>query len=141
MKRSFLFSLLILCGLVVVVLAGTTSPAYTSNEGGMARVWVEFKPGAKAPVERALTGAGAQFHYTFDEFNAFAVSVPEAALAGIQRNPNVVLVEEDAKRYPSAQTVPYGITMVQAPGKYRRLVFSGIWTYSLYHRFGPIYRA
>jgi hypothetical protein len=49
MKRSFLFSLLILCGLVVVVLAGTTSPAYTSNEGGMARVWVEFKPGAKAP--------------------------------------------------------------------------------------------
>jgi serine protease len=113
MKRSILFSIMILIGLAVVVLASTT-PAYTSNEGGMARVWVEFKPGTKASVERALTGAGAQFHYTFEEFNAFAVSLPEAALSGIQRNPNVVLIEEDAKRYPSAQTVPYGIDMVQA---------------------------
>jgi serine protease len=113
MKRSILFSIMILIGLAVVVLASAT-PAYTSNEGGMARVWVEFKPGTKASVERALTGAGAQFHYTFEEFNAFAVSLPEAALAGIQRNPNVVLIEEDAKRYPSSQTVPYGIDMVQA---------------------------
>jgi serine protease len=113
MKRSILFSIMILIGLAVVVLASTT-PAYTSNESGMARVWVEFKPGTKASVERALNGAGAQFHYTFEEFNAFAVSLPEAALAGIQRNPNVVLIEEDAKRYPSAETVPYGIDLVQA---------------------------
>jgi serine protease len=113
MKRSILFSIMILIGLAVVVLASTT-PAYTSNEGGMARVWVEFKPGTRASVERALNGAGAQFHYTFEEFNAFAVSLPEAALAGIQRNPNVVLIEEDAKRYLSSQTVPYGIDMVQA---------------------------
>jgi serine protease len=113
MKRSILFSIMILIGLAVVVLASTT-PAYTSNESGMARVWVEFKPGTKASVERALTGAGAQFHYTFEEFNAFAVSLPEAALTGIQRNPNVVLIEEDAKRYPSSETVPYGIDLVQA---------------------------
>jgi serine protease len=113
MKRSYLFSLLILFGLVVVVLAGTT-PGYTSNEDGMARVWVEFRPGTQAAVERTLSGAGAQFHYKFEEFNAFAVSLPEAALAGIQRNPNVVLVEEDARRYPLTQEVPYGIDMVQA---------------------------
>jgi len=112
MKRSILFSILVLCGLAVVLLASNT-PAYTSNQDGMARVWVQFRPGAKAAVERALGSAGAQFHYTFDEYNAFAVSVPEAALGGIRRNPNVVMVEEDAKRYPSSQTVPYGIDMVQ----------------------------
>lgn len=114
MKRNLLLSILILCSLVVVTLAMTT-PGYTSNEQGMARIWVEFKPGAKAAVHRALSGAGAQFHYTFDELNAFAVSVPEAALGGIQRNPNVARIEEDARRYPNAQVVPYGIDMVQAP--------------------------
>jgi serine protease len=113
MKRSTLFTILILCALLVVVLAGTT-PGYTSTEEGMARVWVEFRPGTKANVERALKGAGAQFHYTFDELNAFAVSLPEKALGGIRRNPNVVMIEEDAKRYPHGQTVPYGIDMVQA---------------------------
>ncbi len=79
------------------------------------RVLVQFKPGAKANVERSLQAAGARFHHSFDELNAFAVTVPEAALNGLRNNPNVLLVEQDAPRYPMAQTVPYGIDLVQAP--------------------------
>ena len=79
------------------------------------RVWVKFKPGSKAQVARALQGAGAKVHHTFDSLNAFAVSLPPQALQGIRNNPNVELVEADAPRYPAAQTQPYGIGMVQAP--------------------------
>lgn len=79
------------------------------------RVWVQFKPGTKAQVARALQGAGGKVHHTFDSLNAFAVSLPQQALQGIRNNPNVKLVEADAPRYPSAQTQPYGIGMVQAP--------------------------
>jgi len=89
---------------------------------------VQFHPGARGAVEKTLKGVGAEFHYTFDELNAFAVTVPSAALNGLERNPNVVLVEEDAPRFPigieksgtaavaaaAGQTVPYGIDMVQA---------------------------
>jgi subtilisin family serine protease len=75
--------------------------------------------------QNALKGAGAEFHYEFDELNAFAVTLPTAALDGISRNPNVVLIEEDAPRFPisimqsnvvaaAGQTVPYGVDMVQA---------------------------
>jgi hypothetical protein len=84
------------------------------DPGETTRVWVNFNPNGKAAVSQALRQAGAQFHYEFDELNAFAVTVPARALAGLSRNPNVTLIEEDAKRYPMAQTVPYGITMVQA---------------------------
>jgi serine protease len=79
------------------------------------RVWVQFNPGAKVPAQSALAAAGAEFHYTFDELNAFAVSLPSQAIAGLQRNPNIKLIEPDPKRYPMNQTVPFGIQMVQAP--------------------------
>jgi serine protease len=79
------------------------------------RVWVKFKPGAKAQVQQALQAAGARFHYTFDNLNAFAVSAPPQALDGIRRNPSVEYVEPDVLRYPLGEVRPYGIDMVQAP--------------------------
>jgi subtilisin family serine protease len=109
--------------LVMVFSLFGTAPAQAD---GKLRVFVEFSPGQKAAVEKALNAAGAEFHYSFDELNAFAVSVPEAALKGLSRNPNVVLIEEDPLRAPveimpssvqavdAGQTVPYGIDMVQA---------------------------
>ncbi|MEM5770091.1 MAG: hypothetical protein AAGU32_17655, partial [Bacillota bacterium] len=73
-----------------------------------------------------LRAAGGEIHYAFDALDTFAVSLPEAALNGIAHNPNVVMIEEDAPRYPISvmpsaravslpvQTVPYGIDLVQA---------------------------
>jgi subtilisin family serine protease len=85
-------------------------------QGGndISRVWVEFDAGHPAAAEAALNKAGAQFHYRFNELNAFAVSVPTAALPGLSKNPSIVSIEEDAKRYPHGETVPYGIDAVQS---------------------------
>ena len=91
------------------------------------RVIVAFKPGAKAAV-KAVVGnlKGAVKHEIFGA-NAMAIEVPLAALKGLENNPNVDYIEEDAKRYPLAltspstgtpyaagQLVPYGIKQVQA---------------------------
>ncbi len=129
MKGRFLFHLL-LSVLVLALAFSTTSPGVSASQDGKVRVWVQFQPGGKAAVEKALQAGGAEFHYAFDELNAFAVSLPAQALDGIRRNPNVVLVEEDALRFPigveqsavqaapqvtlAGQVVPYGIDMVQA---------------------------
>jgi serine protease len=101
-----------------IVLIGVCAAAFLAAESvsaGDARVWVKFKPGSAGKAKSALLSAGAQIHYRFDDLEAFAVSVPEAALKGLQKNPNIEYIEEDVKRYPSAQTVPYGIDKVQAP--------------------------
>jgi serine protease len=129
MKLSTISRIFVSILLAVLVLSLTT-PAQTSSADGKVRVWVQFQPGQRGQVENALRGAGAEVHYVFDELNAFAVSVPAAALAGLERNPNVLLVEEDAPRFPisimkstvqapaqvtlTGQSVPYGVDLVQA---------------------------
>jgi serine protease len=122
-KLGALFLVLLALGLIGQVQAPAQGPEQV-------RVLVEFQPGAKGQVQQALQNSGAVFHYEFDELNTFAVSLPQAALAGIERNPNVVFIEEDALRFrmgePSGspqpwtttstmQITPYGIDSVQAP--------------------------
>jgi serine protease len=129
MKGKGVFHLVVSV-LVLVLVFSVAAPAATASNAGKARVWVQFAPGAKAQVEHALGGAKAEFHYAFDDLDAFVVSVPESALAGLEKNPNIVLIEEDVERYPISieksqvaapaasilpnQVVPYGIDMVQA---------------------------
>ena len=99
---------------LILALAAVARPG-PSLAGGEVRVLVQFVPGHGAAVHAALQGAGGNIHYQFDDLDTFAVTLPEAALAGIQRNPNLVLVEEDAPRYLMSQDVPWGVDAVQAP--------------------------
>jgi serine protease len=99
-----------LCAGILLAMTGSSFAA----DNGSERVWVKFTPGAKGNVENALRAAGGRVHHTFDDLGAFAVSVPSQALNGLRNNPNIEYIEEDVVRSPMAQTVPYGIPMVQA---------------------------
>ncbi len=109
--------LLVLLGLLGVSggAAMAETPTIHGAPAGAQRVMVEFKPGRAAGVRAALERAGGAVHYQFDDLNTIAVTLPEAALSGIARNPNVLSVTEDVKRYPMGQATPWGITAVQAP--------------------------
>ena len=91
------------------------------------RVIVAFKPGSAANVKSAVAAARGNVKLEIFGMNAMAVEVPTVALKGLQNNPNVEYVEEDAVRkafaltspstgtpYATGQLVPYGIKMVQA---------------------------
>jgi subtilisin family serine protease len=124
MKRLSVLSMLVIASLVLNLFA--VSPAVAGNGNEKVRVLVTFARGNQAGVANALKAAGAEFHYTFEDLDTFAVSLPQAALDGIAHNPHVVAIEEDAPRYPisimpskvqaapAGQSVPYGIDMVQA---------------------------
>ncbi len=60
-------------------------------------------------------GMGGELALQLPEQHALALWLPAAAATALARNPNVLWVEPDAKRYASAETLPYGIPMVQAP--------------------------
>src|SRR6478736_6360470 len=72
-------------------------------------------PGQKASAQAALKQAGANTHHEFDNLNAIAASMPEGKRAALARNPVITLIEEDPVRGLLAQSVPYRITLVQAP--------------------------
>jgi serine protease len=98
--------------LVIGCVFGLAAKSFAASD--LTRVWVESNPGGLDKAETVLLSAGAQIHYRFDDLNALAVSVPSAALPGLSRNPNIALIEKDAKRFASAQQIPYGIDAVQA---------------------------
>jgi serine protease len=82
------------------------------------RFIVQFKDGRSMSAHRAVQAAGATVVLDLAAHNAVAAHIPEAALQGLQRNPNIEFIENDEKRFISADQydpkVPYGITMVQA---------------------------
>ncbi|PKO05703.1 MAG: peptidase S8 [Chloroflexi bacterium HGW-Chloroflexi-3] len=123
-----LFARSIILIIALLFVMGSITPASSEPE---VRVFVEYRVGQQAGVQTALKNAGAAFHYQFDELNSFVVSLPESALNGIRRNPNVISIEEDpirelVRNMPSEaaamtaetilpeQVVPYGVDMVQA---------------------------
>jgi len=96
---------------VLTLLLAWCLPVFAAN----ARVYVVFSPGQKANAQAALKQAGASVHHEFDDLNAIAVSLPEARRDALGRNPAIAFIEEDPVRNFLSQTVPYGVTMVQAP--------------------------
>lgn len=128
MRKSKLVKSMLLVVVMLVALAPALAASGAAPEASL-RVWVEFQPGAQAQVQAALQSSGASFHYAFTQLNAFVVTLPAAALRGLERNPNVVSIELDpvrelVKNMPSKttletsvlpeQVVPYGVDMVQA---------------------------
>ena len=104
---------------VSAALAITLASAVVANDGARNqpdpnRYIIQFKPGTKGAAEAALTSARAAIHHDLPIANAFAATIPAEALAGLERNPNIELIEPDVIRYPMAETVPYGVPMVQA---------------------------
>jgi subtilisin family serine protease len=132
MKQLRLFVTLLLVAVVLLNGAAPALAAPGAAPGDTVRVWINYGPGRGPEVRQALASANATFHYDFADLGAYVVTLPAAALNGIQNNPNVRYVEEDAERYPIAdrpstaaietlatldvmgQSVPYGIDMVQA---------------------------
>lgn len=130
MKKSrfgLLFSVLLLMAVMVTVVQPVSGEP--SNK---VRIWVTYQKGGKTAVLNALSRQDVEIHYDFPELESYVVTLPEAALNGIWRNPFVIDIELDPVRYPiepvkaelssinsdtvdiNGQTIPWGIDAVQA---------------------------
>ena len=109
--------------LVVALIAGVMPMAFAEP---VERVWIEYMAGKGAAVRNTVQAAGGVIHHEFDRIDAMAVSVTERWANRLTRDPNVVRIEPDAKRYPAADPLPvgdpyleevepWGILAVQAP--------------------------
>jgi serine protease len=98
--------------IAVVLVAGALPTAYAEPAE---RVFIEYAPGKGPMVRNVVQAAGGHIHFAFDSINTIAVSISGRAANRLARNPNVISIEPDPLRYLAAQTVPYGITAVQAP--------------------------
>lgn len=93
-------------------IAGVTLVAAASATAADGRYIVKFRDlqGAASAVQ----AAGGRVALELRPQRALAAQLPAAAVEALRRHPLVEYVEVDARRYPLAQSVPYGIPMVQA---------------------------
>jgi len=89
----------ILGALVFALILGafSTPDALAAPENVKVLIGFKQRPG---PAEQALVrGAGGDIKYTYTIVPAIAANIPEVAIQGLLRNPNVVLIEPDIEVY------------------------------------------
>jgi serine protease len=102
------------------ILLGALALALASFSAGAAdgpdpdRYIVKFHAGKVPHGLAVLRGASAEVLVELGPQDAVAARIPPQALKGLQHHPSIEYIERDPPRYPMAETVPYGITMVQA---------------------------
>ena len=89
------------------------------NTNGVERVIVKFRSGTGKSVKALARKAGGDIKVDLQNHDAFAMEIPAAAIKGLQNNPNIEYIEEDAKRYLNLDLLtteyePWGISRVQA---------------------------
>ena len=103
--------------LAVALIVGTLPMALAEP---VERVLIEYMPGKGAAVRNTVLAGGGQVHHEFGRINALAVSITDVWARRLAKDPNVLTIEPDAKRYLAAdptqeQVMPFGIERVQAP--------------------------
>jgi len=96
-----------------VLTIAAAAAAQPQPPGQAGRYFVEFDI-LSAAARSAVQAAGGRTVHEFPEYNVIAAWLPEPAVQALRNNPRVRSITDDVPRYPFSQTVPYGISMVQA---------------------------
>jgi len=89
--------------------------AITGNPAALHKVFISFTGTPGASEEGLVKGLGGRIKHTYWLVPAISATIPEAAIDKLMKNPLVAQIEEDIKVYAIAQTVPWGISRVNAP--------------------------
>jgi serine protease len=102
-----------LAGLALALVFTTGAWASGAGTPDFKRYMIEFHvygPHALQTIE----ARGGRVALELPNYRVAAAYLPESAVQALARHPNVREIAEDVKRFPMAETVPYGIPMVQA---------------------------
>lgn len=98
--------------LAAVVASGSALAQGRPDGTGDGRFIVKFKDFSRGAANVAV--AGGRVAVELAPQSAMAAYLPDAAVQALRNNPNVEYVEMDPRRYPMAETSPWGIARVQA---------------------------
>lgn len=112
-------------GAAVVAFATAPAAFAQSTKSDRVTVAIGHKAGAQGAARTAVQRAGGRVVHDLSEASAFTAELPRSALAALARHPQIDFVEQGVLRRPlgkrgplalpgTAQSVPYGIPMVQA---------------------------
>lgn len=109
-KRTILSTILIT--LILIVNSSALISTASAQSSNKVAVIVGFKGNEDT---KEITSRGGQVSYSYTYIQAVAASVPVNKVETLRNDPDIAYVEEDYQVYTLAQTVPWGITKIEAP--------------------------
>lgn len=101
---------------IALVLSFSFTPGEASAKGKP--LFKDYLIGLKNPVSKQtnqiVSTLGGSVNHQFKHMNVLQVTLPEAAVVALEKNPLVEYVEEDIEYKIDAQTIPYGIPHIKA---------------------------
>jgi len=107
MPKQKKINLPLLCAIAAALASSSASAADN-------RYIVKYGSGKSQAVHALVKQSGGNIERALERHDSVAISIPAGKLNALRNNPNIEFIEDDVKRYPLAQTTPFGIPMVQA---------------------------
>lgn len=92
-RHSLLIPLLVAVGLLFGTAVASAAPQGQAGPPDMARVFVVFDRQPGADEAALVRGAGGSIRHSYHLIPAIAATLPQTAIAGLERNPRVVRIE------------------------------------------------
>lgn len=103
-KRALLAS-------AILSLSGTTAFAQNADDE---RYIIQYKANGKANVMASINKGKGKLKREINNRRLLSATLPPGLAKKLKSDPNIESIEVDPKRYLMAESVPYGITMVEA---------------------------
>jgi serine protease len=100
--------------LLAIVAVGYLATPHSSSAGVGELYLVRYEDGAKTAVLQEIAANAGTVRHEFDHIGVLAVTLSSAAADDLAAFSGVTAVDVDPLYFPSGQTTPYGIDMVQA---------------------------
>ncbi|NNE57069.1 MAG: S8 family serine peptidase [Hellea sp.] len=119
--RTALLTTAMLCGFATSAQAQFVPPIETiDNDGNRVQLEAEqyiikYRSKAKMAVSDQIGEMHGLMDKSIDDLDMLVAVLPKSEVMSLKHHPDVEYVEVDPRRYPMAEEVPYGITMVEAP--------------------------
>ena len=99
---------------VALLMAGPALPLTSAQAADRVDVLTGFDRQPGRSQQALVRGAGGSIKHTYRLVTAIAATLPQAAIDGLRRNPNVIAVEPDGEVRAIAQSLPWGIDRIDA---------------------------
>ena len=95
----------------ILSLSGTAAFAQSADGD---RYIIEYKANGKSKVMQSINKGKGKLKKDINNRRMLAATLPPGLAKKLKQDPNIESIEVDPKRYLMAESVPYGITMVEA---------------------------
>ncbi len=100
--------------IIILIMTVFNISALAAGPQEKIRVIIGLKNNSQNSIEKQVKSLHGDLRYSFNELDVISADIPEAALEGIKKNPNVLYIREAVQVQKTADTLTWGVDKINA---------------------------